>query len=369
MKSKRSCYWGVALALLLFGLASCTTSKDQEYATLPIPKTADVNHAQAPAWSSDDLEFFLHGSMSTEAVPEMVLRAFIRTYPDLFPKEDLSHLGVLSDSTFGWPVGFSRSRPLHLGGLPSVGVNCAACHVGEVQAASGGPPVRVLGMTSHFDAEAFFGALIVSSFRTAEVANFRRFLGEYLTASDPAGAEAAQALLRSEWQHQEEKTLAILAADPTASKGLAPGQLHELSAADLRLDHQSLAAGQDLSALAGSLLKLFHNMRAALHVPDQPPTEAPPASGPGRNDAFGLLSFTLFGQPQPYAPVKYGLVWNVAHRRWVHWDGNTQSPIGRNLLASLGLGAPLVGKRGCLDFALVQRQTALSENLRPPQYP
>jgi hypothetical protein len=29
----------------------------------------------------------------------------------------------------------------------------------------------------------------------------------------------------------------------------------------------------------------------------------------------------------------------------------------------------LVGKRGCLDFALVQRQTALSENLRPPQYP
>src|ERR1035441_4448324 len=307
--------------------------------------------------------------MSTEVAPETVLRAFIRTYPDLLPKEDLSHLGLIPDHTFGWPIGFSRSQPPHLGGLPSVGLNCAVCHVGEVVAAPGGQPVRMFGMTSHFDAEAFFGALIVSGFRTADPANFRRFLGEYLAASDPARAEAAQALLRSEWQRQEEKILAILSADPAASKGLAPGQLHELSAAELRLNRQSLAGGQDLSALAGSLLKLFHNMRAALHVPDQPPAQAPPASGPGRNDAFGLLSLTLFGQPQPYAPVKYGLVWNVAQRYWVHWDGNTRSPIGRNLLASLGLGAPLIGKRGCLDFALVQRQTAVSEKLRPPQDP
>jgi hypothetical protein len=110
-------------------------------------------------------------------------------------------------------------------------------------------------------------------------------------------------------------------------------------------------------------------MRAALHVPDQAPEKPPPASGPGRNDAFGLLSAVLFGQPQPYAPVKYGLVWNLDKRRWVHWDGNTQSALGRNLLASLGLGAPLVGKQGRLDFALVKRQTDLSEKIRPPKYP
>jgi len=30
------------------------------------------------------MNFFLHGSMSTEVVPEAVLRAFIKTYPDLF---------------------------------------------------------------------------------------------------------------------------------------------------------------------------------------------------------------------------------------------------------------------------------------------
>jgi mono/diheme cytochrome c family protein len=67
--------------------------------------------------------------------------------------------------------------------------------------------------------------------------------------------------------------------------------------------------------------------------------------------------------------VKYGLVWNVENRRWVHWDGNTQSPLGRNLLASAGLGAPLIGKRCYLDFALVKRQTDLSERIHAPRYP
>src|SRR5262249_23509066 len=158
-----------------------------------------------------------------------------------------------------------------------------------------------------------------------------------------------------QWQHQEQKITTTLAANPTGSKDVAAGALHSIAPGELRLDYRVLDDGADLSALSGSMLKLFHNMRAALHVPDQPPEKIPPASGPGRNDAFGLLSAALFGVPQPYAPVKYGLVWNVKDRHWVHWDGNTQSPLGRNLLASLGLGAPLNGKHGQLDFALVKR--------------
>jgi hypothetical protein len=39
------------------------------------------------------------------------------------------------------------------------------------------------------------------------------------------------------------------------------------------------------------------------------------------------------------------------------------------LLASLGLGAPLHGHRGDLEFAMVKRQTDLSESIRPPKYP
>jgi len=116
-------------------------------------------------------------SMSTEVVPEVVLRAFIRIYPDLFPTKDLSHLGLIPDPAFGWPIGFSRGQVPHLGGLSAVGVNCAVCHAGEITSAAGGEPVRVLGMTSHFDAEAYFGAVVVATFRTAEPLNMKKFPG------------------------------------------------------------------------------------------------------------------------------------------------------------------------------------------------
>jgi cytochrome c553 len=338
-------------------------SQSAEHASVPIET------AQVPSWSRGDMDFFLHGSMSTEMVPETVLRAFIRAWPDLFPTYDLSHLGLIPDPAFGWPVGFSRSPVPHLGGLPAVGLNCAACHVREISSMSGGPRVRVLGVTSHFDAEAFFGAVILATFRTAAPTNMQRFLAAYLVVNDPASGQQGQQLFQTEWQRQEQAITAAIAAEPSGSKDLPPGALHSIAGADLRLDRQLLAGGADLAAISHNFLRLFHNVRASLHVPDQPPNQAPPASGPGRNDAFGLLSAVLFGAPQPYFPVKYGLVWNLDQRRWVHWDGNTQSPLGRNLLASLGLGAPLLGKHAQLDLALVQRQTALSQGIRSPRYP
>ena len=321
-------------------------------------KSALPGLAQAPTWSQDDLDFFLHGSMGTEIIPEAVLRAFIKTYPDLFPAADLTHLGLIPDPAFGWPIGFSRTEVKHLGGLPSVGVNCASCHVAQITPATGGDPVRILGATSHFDAEAFFGSVLVATFKTAETGNMKKFLAAYFNA-DADIFEAA-------WRKQENKIVAAIKEDPLGAKGVASGELHEIAPDSVR---PSFDPNLDLVARAQAMLQLFHNLRAALHLPDQPPPKPPPASGPGRNDAFGLLSGILLNSPQPYAPVKFGLVWNVDQRTWVHWDGNTQSPVARNLLASLGLGAPLHGRQANLQFALVKRQTDLSEKIRPPRYP
>jgi len=53
-------------------LISATTNSDRT------PKI-DIAPQQVPSWSKEDLNFFLHGSMSTEVVPESVLRAFIKT--------------------------------------------------------------------------------------------------------------------------------------------------------------------------------------------------------------------------------------------------------------------------------------------------
>jgi mono/diheme cytochrome c family protein len=324
--------------------------------------------AQVPTWSPGDLEYFLHGSMSTEVVPEKVFRAFMRAYPDLFPTKDLSHLGLIPDPKFGWPLGFSRREVPHLGGLSSVGINCASCHVTDVRSKPGVPPVRVLGGTAHFDAEAFFGTVLTCTWRTSEPANMKKFLAAYLIECDPIEGERMQGVFQEKWQQQEKEITAAMTADPLGAKGIATDALHSLNGADFQFNHRALASAK-LPDVVHAFSQLFHNMRAALHVPDPPPKELPPASGPGRNDAFGLLSLALVGVAQPYAPVKYGLIWNLDKRPWVHWDGNTRSPLGRNMLASLGLGAPLQGKKAFIDFAGLKRHTELTEHILPPRYP
>ena len=321
-------------------------------------KSTRIDIAQVPTWSKQDMDFFLHGSMSNEVVPESVLRAFIKTYPDLFPTTDLSHLGLIPDSAFGWPIGISRTNVKHLGGLPAVGINCASCHVAEITSRSANQPIRILGATSHFDVEAFFGSILAATFRTSDPGNMKKFLAVYFKA-EPNAFDAA-------WQRQEPNIVATMKEDPFGAKAIEPGELYEIGSADVQ---QSFDGDIDLSVRAHSMLKLFHNMRAALHIPDHPLEATPPSSGPGRNDAFGLLAASLLHAPQPYSPIKFGLVWNVEKRTWVHWDGNTKSPISRNLLASLGLGAPLHAKRADLEFAMVKRQTDLSEKIRPPRYP
>src|SRR5437879_3860132 len=98
MKPRRFSRMIVAVcASLLF--VGCTIEEN------PIPKSrsgsSNTQLDQVPGWSRQDLDFFLHGSMSTEFVPETVLRAFVRIYPDLFPSQDFSHFGLLPDQSFG----------------------------------------------------------------------------------------------------------------------------------------------------------------------------------------------------------------------------------------------------------------------------
>lgn len=325
--------------------------------------------AQTPSWTEADTRFFLHGSMSTEVVPETVLRAFQATYPELFPAPGLSAFGFLDDPASDLPIGFSRGSVAHLGGLSSVGINCAACHVAEITPTFGGPPVRVLGVTSHVDVEAFFGSVAAATFQTADPGNMERFLGAYVAACSQNVKPDDEYRLFAALQQGRDDIAAATRDELAALRRAADGALLEIDGAALMLDAARLARDQDVTPIVRSLLRLFHNMRTALHIPHQPPQEVPPRSGPGRNNAFGVLSIALFGEPTIYGPAKFGVAWNLEGRSWVHWDGNTRSPIIRNLAASLGLGAPLIGRRGVLDFALVERHTRLSEQIRAPRYP
>jgi len=335
------------------------------------PRLADPG--QVDSWSSagargDDLEFFLHGTMSSEFIPERFLRAFESAHPDLFPGGDLSAYGAVAEKPGELPVGFTRRTVPHLGGLPSIGINCAACHAGEVQEGPGSAPLAVLGRPSRLNIYAFSGAVAVSVARASQPEGMATFLEHYLRAG--GGDAEASKLLAAELERQKKALEAAVAADPFGNQGIAPGGLHAVAAKDLELDRKRLEERADLPALAREILKVFHNLRTALHIPEELPGPVSTLPGPGRTDAFGVLAASFFNFPTKFeAPVKFGIVWNLSGRKWVHWDGNNNQPLARNLGAALGLGAPLVDGGRLVDFKAVERHTKLSERIRSPRWP
>ena len=84
-----------SLLAMLVGALALSTASAQERPGFDL--------TQVPTWSHEDMDFFLHGSMSTEVVPERVLKAFMATYPDLFHGNDLSTFGLIPDAAGGWP--------------------------------------------------------------------------------------------------------------------------------------------------------------------------------------------------------------------------------------------------------------------------
>jgi hypothetical protein len=325
-------------ALLVLTLAGCGTT----------PRTSEhgIDVRQTPTWSADDERVFFHGSMGNEFVPERMLRAFMRAYPELFPGGRLAAFGAVDEPGTSWPIGFSRRDVAHLGG-PSIGMNCAACHLGEFREAPDRAPVRVIGAPAAFDVYAFTGALAVSMAKTTEPAGMVKYLGAFMGRDVSA---------------QKDAITATVAADPFTSRGMAADALHALRPADLDSD--------DPVVVARETLRVLYNMRTSLHLPEQLPPLVPVIPGPGRTDAFAVLSVALLGTPAGFdAPVKYGFPWDLDRRTWVHCDGNNQDPLSRNLEATLGLGAPMFEGGRLLDFALLKRQTDITQVIRPPRWP
>jgi cytochrome c5 len=354
------------LAVLLSACSELTSTTGARAKVTPY----GIDPAQAGAWPNarDDLEFFLHGTMSSEFVPERVLKAFVAAYPDLYPGGSFSAYGTIVEPGDDLPIGFTRRKVAHLGGELSIGINCAVCHVAELRDAPDHSPIRVIGRPSQFNIYAFFGAFSVAMARTAEPEAMMKFLPHYLRAGD--ADEGAQKRLAAEIDRQKTAIAAAINADPFASKSLPAGALHDIAPSDLELDGKRLERSMDLVPLVTAILKLFHNSRAALHIPEQLPPPVPTLPGPGRTDAFGVLAASFFGTQTLFdAPVKFGFAWNLSGRKWVHWDGNNNDPLARNLGAALGLGAPLVGQGKLVDLAAIERHTSLSERVRSPRYP
>jgi hypothetical protein len=108
-------------------------------------------------------------------------------------------------------------------------------------------------------------------------------------------------------------------------------------------------------------------------------------AGPGRIDAFGVARAMLFSsgpdnqsdscrtkEKVPLtAPVSFTCLWEFREHGWMHWDGNTNSILQRNIGQSLGMGATI--DRKTYDSSVLPRNLIkleeISASFRAPGWP
>ncbi|MGA8580402.1 MAG: hypothetical protein WB579_17080, partial [Bryobacteraceae bacterium] len=105
--------------------------------------------------------------------------------------------------------------------------------------------------------------------------------------------------------------------------------------------------------------------------------------GPGRIDAFGAARNLLFPKSamRMQSPVSFPFLWGVPDTtqqraaneepRWIHYDGNTNSILERNIGQALGMGAVFDPKtyESTLRIGNLHRLEVLTHKLQPPVWP
>jgi hypothetical protein len=371
---------GIVLTLALAGAGGGGAS-----AAPPAPRAAEEAAGRLQGLTAAERQQYYHLAEGSELYPLAWMRA-LKTKEGRPFLEDLGRFGLLEDpdSPLGLPVGMTAQTPRDVRVLGEmVGINCAGCHVGELT--RGGKSVRLVGAPNLFDINTFYVKLFEAATITAvEPARRAQFLEDLKKHGDLEVQRATQFLVA---------TLATMEQDQAARLGGAErsfaGRLKALAQkaeSGIGQDLQSLGLGSkgrdalrrkltagvsdaDVAALLDSLKRqdpggLLKDMaarsqedikelvvnaallRARLSflkkLKDLHSKEQPTIPGPGRIDAFVNARDLIFPTSEfipANSPVSYPHIWQLEQTVWLHWDGNTNSVMERNIGQSLGLGA------------------------------
>jgi mono/diheme cytochrome c family protein len=314
----------VAAAVLLAAVAAVRTGSTQ-----------DVIRLQQ-GWSPDREQTFYYTPQCTAIMPVSWLRALEAAdgKPVMTP-EHMRRLGFLYDgrtaagNPYNWPIGFAVDSGAKFGGVPMVGLTCAACHTSEIHYR--GSVVRVDGGQANIDLDAF-----------------KRLLNEALlkTGSDPARKAA-----------------------------------FERRAAEFGFPQDRIAAAFE---------QRYQALRAGLPERQAYLAHAT-AAGPGRNDALAAIALQVFNYDigvstntnVASAPVDYPFLWDIGKLNWVQYNASVHQPMSRNIGEALGVGAvtnivnpatrdvnpePLRWQTSIPPANLYGIETAI-ESLKPPVWP
>ena len=295
--------------------------------------------------------------------------------------ENMERFGFVADAasstnSHGLPVGLTtvHSRDKAHTGLEMVGFNCAACHVGEMTYR--GRRLRVDGAPSLVDLQGYQVELKDSLDATlrdpAKAVALVIAIEREQRADDTPPAESASSYVSD----PAAKNAANVATAPTAD-----GNFHSVSSqiADATAPSTALR-GQSFHARLVSDIALLKARLAYLKNGNLLVTGTEP--GPGRVDAFGAARNLLFPKYaiRMQSPVSFPFIWDVpdttqqrsgADMVWIHYDGNTNSILERNIGQALGMGAVFDPKtyESTLRIANLHRLEVLTHKLNAPAWP
>jgi hypothetical protein len=254
--------------------------------------------------------------------------------------DNIERYGLLSDPASagnpdGLPVGVSIGRS-RASNIEMIGLNCSACHVGQVQYQ--GHAVRIDGLGNMAQINAFLVDMAAETQKT--LTSPRRLVRFWKRVHAVRAARRARG--DSEGPTADETTAGRLWGLLTANRGLVQARL---------------AALKNVAALK-------HSLRISTQ------------EGYGRLDAFGIGRDELFGgipgnMLPANAPVSFPHVWGMEFTGWLQWGANTDSVMERNIGQALGVGA-LFDRRtfeSTVRIDNLHRLERLAYKLTPPEWP
>jgi mono/diheme cytochrome c family protein len=331
----------------------------------------------ANGWTNAERAQYYHLAEGSELMPYALLANLTSSNTGKPFLQDMERFGFLPDAAGpmnprGLPVGVtvSRSRNAGTAGIEIVGFNCAACHVGELTYQ--GKRVRVDGAPAMVNLQQYqveFKNSLDATLHSPEklIALIVAMEREQRPSDTPSTGEAGQYAAEPEVRNAGE-------APPASSAD--PG-FHSIpsDAAD-KAQPPSRGSFRDRLKADIAFLKarLAYVKKGNLLIDGTEP-------GPGRIDAFGAARNLLFSTyaVKMQSPVSYPFIWSVpdnigrkpAEFQWIHYDGNTNSILERNIGQALGMGSVFdpVTYESTLRIGNLHQLETLTHRLQPPKWP
>jgi hypothetical protein len=322
---------------------------------------------------------FYHLSQGSEIMPWILLTAVDVADPSSAKPfvENLGRYGLLPDSgrDDGLPVGLTVASNPFTFGMDFVGVNCAACHVGELR--HNGKAVRVDGAPNMFNLQLFYSDAIDAVMATTSNGGKLWRALKRLGRQDYARYGIVAPLVRP-------ATLVYYGANVLMHRDRLDARLELVDVIKLAKEqrdpkHPTSGFGR-LDAFNGTRNFIFTRLRKA----DADGSFKVNTANMVKLDAPVKFPWLWSRKASPLAPVEayrdqpqnFPRVWGFKDYDWIEWTINTNTVMERNFTETLGAGATVVldPKRASLFETSVPIKDMhdlewLAYYLDPPKWP